>query len=171
VETILDGYILVRESEPFNSRNVIADTFEQVARILRAVDVVRKRPTIETVISYGEGNWANVPWIAFLDDRETKTTQHGVYVIFLFKEDGTGVYVTYNQGVTDIIKAQGRQLGRERLQQLARERRLECAWLSERGFLLDDTISLSEDAGLVIPPGGSGLAIQHSTSIKGMRQV
>jgi MrcB-like, N-terminal domain/EVE domain len=166
LETILDGYIPVRESEPFNSRNVIADTFEQVAKILRTADIVRKQPTITTVVSYGKGNWANVPWIAFLDDRETKTTQHGVYVVFLFKEDGTGVYLTYNQGVTDIIKAQGRQLGRERLQQLARERRLECAWLSERGFLLDDTISLSKDAGLGRDYEASTIA--HKLYLKGV---
>src|SRR5215510_14647495 len=101
LETILDGYVSVRESEPFNSRNVIADTFEQVAKILRASDAVRKRPNIKTIISYGKGNWASVPWIAFLDSRETTTTQSGVYVVFLFPEDMRGVYLTYNQGVTD----------------------------------------------------------------------
>jgi 5-methylcytosine-specific restriction protein B len=165
LETILDGYIPVRESEPFNSRNVIAETFEQIARILRATDAVRKRPTIKTVISYGKGNWANVPWIAFLDDRETTTTQHGVYAVFLFKDDGAGVYLTYNQGVTDIIKAQGRQKGQEQLQQLAKERRVECAWLSDRGFLLDNSISLSQDTGLGRDYEASTIA--HKLYLKG----
>ena len=50
--------------------------------------------------------------------------------------------------MTNIIKGQGRQIGQEQLRQLAQERRLECAWLSEHGFLLDDTISLSGDVGL-----------------------
>jgi hypothetical protein len=148
LETILEGYIAARKSEPFGSRVPIADVFVRLVELFRSSPVVVKRSSLKVVGSYGKGNWASVPWIAFLDNRETTTTQHGFYVVFLFKEDGTGVYLTYNQGVTDIIKAQGRQLGQQQLQQLAHERRLECAWLSERGFMLDDAISLTEEAGL-----------------------
>ena len=147
-ETILDGYASARESEPFSSRAPIADVFSRIVGFLHTSAVVAKHKNLKVVGSYGKGNWASVPWIAFLDNRETTTTQHGVYVVFLFKEDGKGVYLTYNQGVTDLIKAHGRQFGQEQLQQLARERRLECPWLAERGFLLDHSISLSSDTGL-----------------------
>ncbi len=50
--------------------------------------------------STGLGNWAAVPWIAFLDSRETNSTQSGVYPVLLFREDMTGVYMTIAQGVT-----------------------------------------------------------------------
>ena len=42
---------------------------------------------------------------------------------------------------------------------------MECAWLSERGFLLDDTISLSEDAGLGRDYEASTIA--HKLYLKG----
>ena len=53
------------------------------------------RPMIRVAWSVGQGNWARVPWIAFLDERETKTTQRGIYVVLLFREDMSGVYVTF----------------------------------------------------------------------------
>ncbi len=55
--------------------------------------------TIEVVWSVGFGNWARVPWIAFLDSHVT-TTQRGIYGVFLFREDVSGVS-TFNQGVTE----------------------------------------------------------------------
>ena len=165
LEAILQGYVLARESEPFNSRVPIADVFNRLVELFRRSPAVAKRTSLEVVASYGKGNWASVPWISFLDNRETATTQHGTYVVFLFKEDGTGVYLTYNQGVTDIIKAQGRQKGQEQLQQLAEERRKECAWLSDRDFLLDDSISLSEDTGLGRDYEASTIA--HKLYLKG----
>jgi hypothetical protein len=148
IEAILNGYVPAKESEPFSSRVPIGDVFNRLVDLLRLSSVVAKHASIKVSASYGKGNWANVPWISFLDSRETTTTQHGIYVVFLFKDDGTGVYLTYNQGVTDIIKAKGRRVAQETLQQRAQERRAECTWLSESGFLLDDTISLSEDPGL-----------------------
>ena len=121
LEAILQGYVLARESESFSSRVPIADVFNRVVELLRNSPSVAKRSSLKVTASYGKGNWASVPWISFLDNRETTTTQHGVYVVFLFKEDGTGVYLTYNQGVTDLIKAQGRQMGQEQLQHLAQK--------------------------------------------------
>lgn len=61
--------------------------------------------------SVGQGNWATVPWLAILDKRITETTQHGEYVVYLFAEDMSAVYLTFNQGVTVPIQEKGRREG------------------------------------------------------------
>ncbi|VFB11118.1 Domain of uncharacterised function (DUF3578) [Aeromonas salmonicida] len=50
--------------------------------------------------SVGAGNWANVPWISILDTRITTTTQSGIYPVYLFCADGSGFYLSLNQGTT-----------------------------------------------------------------------
>lgn len=50
--------------------------------------------------SIGNGQFASVPWIAIMDKRITKSTTKGIYIVFLFSEDGEKVYLTLNQGVT-----------------------------------------------------------------------
>ncbi|MFA5106412.1 MAG: DUF3578 domain-containing protein [Candidatus Micrarchaeia archaeon] len=55
---------------------------------------------IKIQASGGQGNWAYVPWIAFLDNRETSTPQKGVYVVYLFSMDNQHIYLTLAQGVT-----------------------------------------------------------------------
>lgn len=46
------------------------------------------------------GKWALVPWVAILDDRITSTTQRGVYVVYVFSQDMTKVFLTLGIGVT-----------------------------------------------------------------------
>lgn len=52
--------------------------------------------------SSGKGNWTDCPWIAILDKLVTETPQSGYYPVFLFKADMTGVYLSLNQGITDV---------------------------------------------------------------------
>ncbi|MHA6533704.1 MrcB family domain-containing protein [Paenibacillus sp. BAC0078] len=59
--------------------------------------------------SIGQGNWADVPWLAILDKRITSTTQSGEYVVYLFAEDMSAVYLTLAQGVTVPSKEKGRK--------------------------------------------------------------
>ncbi|MFE4713232.1 MrcB family domain-containing protein [Paenibacillus sp. NPDC056722] len=61
--------------------------------------------------SVGQGNWATVPWLAILDKRITETTQRREYVVYLFAEDMSTVYLTFNQGVTVPIQEMGRREG------------------------------------------------------------
>ena len=89
------------------------------------------------------GNWATVPWIALMDQRETKTTQHGVYVVYLFRADMSGVYLTLNQGVTKLKKSMKRSQAREELRRRAESIRPLVADLTESGFKLDNQIDLS----------------------------
>ncbi|WP_422361149.1 MrcB family domain-containing protein [Reichenbachiella sp.] len=52
--------------------------------------------------SSGQGNWADCPWIAILDGIITKTPQSGYYPVYLFRSDMKGVYLSLNQGVTQV---------------------------------------------------------------------
>lgn len=50
--------------------------------------------------SIGSGNFAEVPWVAIMDPELTKSTQIGIYIVFLFSSDGKRIYLSLNQGVT-----------------------------------------------------------------------
>ena len=73
--------------------------FKEVASALELAAPVVKRPTLSIDFS-GRGRQATLPWIALLDERETRTTQDGVYCVYLFREDLSGVYLTFAVGVT-----------------------------------------------------------------------
>ena len=106
--------------------------------------------TIDVKAGIGQGNWAKVPWIALLDPRATDSTQRGVYVVLLFRQDGSGVYATLNQGVTAPQTELGPAAGRELLRQRARAIRVrpELRELAKLGFRLDDEIDLRADPGV-----------------------
>jgi 5-methylcytosine-specific restriction enzyme A len=57
--------------------------------------------------SAGQGNWARVPWAAVFDRFVTDTAQDGYYVVYLVREDFTGIYLSLNQGVTTVKKQYG----------------------------------------------------------------
>ena len=148
LDTILDSYVDFRNSQPFGGRNSIIKSFNRVAEFLRKSDPVKKRSTLKVKFSCGQGNWARNPWIAFLDSRETKSTQRGVYVVILFKEDMNGLYLTFNQGVTDIISQYKRKEGYQVLIDKANTLRINCEFLKNSGFLLDNEVSLTDSLGL-----------------------
>ena len=148
IETILGEYLDTKTSEPFSGANAIAVQFADLERIMNAASCVVGRSHLRVTASYGRGNWSKVPWVAFLDDRETNSTQRGVYVVLLFKADMSGAYLTYNQGVTDLIKQHGRAAGHAQLSAVAAGLRADCGELEAREFSLADDISLSEEPGL-----------------------
>lgn len=55
-------------------------------------------------------NWADVPWLAILDPSITRSTQRGYYVVYLFSIDMKRVYLSLNQGMTELeqeLKTEG----------------------------------------------------------------
>ncbi|MDO9160635.1 MAG: DUF3578 domain-containing protein, partial [Burkholderiaceae bacterium] len=52
--------------------------------------------------SAGQGNWTNLPWVGIFNPEITSSAQSGYYIVYLFTEDMEGVYLSLNQGVTDI---------------------------------------------------------------------
>ncbi len=76
---------------------------DEVALIAQGID-----STFKIKASVGAGNWANVPWLSILNPRITTSTQSGVYPVYLFKADGSGVYLSLNQGTTTPTKKFGK---------------------------------------------------------------
>ena len=48
--------------------------------------------------SVGKGTWADCPTVAILDTTITTSTQYGIYLVYLFKSDMTGVYLSFEWG-------------------------------------------------------------------------
>ncbi|MCJ8301879.1 DUF3578 domain-containing protein [Shewanella sp.] len=59
-------------------------------------------PTLIIKASAGAGNWANVPWLSLLDPQITTSTQSGIYPVYLFRGDGTGLYLSLGFGSTNL---------------------------------------------------------------------
>jgi 5-methylcytosine-specific restriction enzyme A len=93
---------LIEKSKDFGG-NHLANKFrnefpQEIENLL--IDKTRYK----VVGSPGKGNWTDCPWIAILDLIITKSPQKGYYPVFLFKSDMSGVYLSLNQGVTDVIE-------------------------------------------------------------------
>jgi 5-methylcytosine-specific restriction enzyme A len=54
--------------------------------------------------SAGNSQWTVTPWVAVFDVLITESAQHGVYPVYIFREDFSGVYLTLNQGVTEVLR-------------------------------------------------------------------
>ena len=52
--------------------------------------------------SIGTGRVSKCPWVAIMNKKETESTQSGVYLVFLFSKDLKTVYLSLEQGVTDL---------------------------------------------------------------------
>lgn len=54
--------------------------------------------------SVGQGTWATIPWICIFDKKITKSATKGVYIVYLLSQDGNSLFLTFNQGCTEIRK-------------------------------------------------------------------
>lgn len=98
-----------------------------------------------TKASVGAGNWANVPWLSILDPEITTTTQDGIYPVYLFRADGSGVYLSLMQGTTGPTKALGKRLAAEHAEQVKQSIRQQVPALQSWG---ESTISLRSSTDL-----------------------
>jgi len=152
---VLDEYLNARR-EPFSGQHRMSLLFKRLRDELANQPAVRHRPTLHVSASAGKGNWARVPWIAFLEENETTSTQEGVYPVFLFREDMTGFYLTFNQGVTKPKNQHGTIAARRLIRDRAVALRRYCGRLEDVGFSLDGEIDLRADTGY-------GADYEHST--------
>ena len=69
--------------------------------------------------SIGNGNLANVPWVAIFNKSVTESAQKGYYIVLLFSQDMHSCYISLNQGVTEIRNHYGQQIARAKMREAA----------------------------------------------------
>lgn len=146
-EAILTSY---RETQrgPYRRDPVLWGHFESIQDRLKELSAIRNRDRLKVSWSAGRGNWAQVPWIVLLDERESTSSQKGIYCVFLFRADTSGVYLTFNQGVIEPKSRLGPAAGLTEVRETAAQLRRIASPLLRRGFFVDDKIDLHADPGL-----------------------
>lgn len=159
-KSILQRYDDARRNTGFSGNHEIKELFTEARQILKTSEEVKAFPNINVVSSYGKGNWATIPWISLLDQRETDTTQDGTYIVYLFEEGGNGLYIKLAQGVTTATKNFGTQ-AEEILRQRAEELRPRCQHLTDLGFDLSGQTNLHTEGKLGKLYEASTIAAKH----------
>ena len=73
-----------------------------VSDIPRALEPWVDEPGFKIQGSPGRGRWARTVWVAIFDRLVTSTAQRGYYLVYLFRNDGSAVYLSLNQGTTAV---------------------------------------------------------------------
>ena len=91
--------------------------------------------------SVGQGNWAMVPWICIFDRSITTSATKGEYIVYLLSKDCSELYLTFNQGCTEIRNTHSKKetinIMREKAEKIAKQ-------IDNHGFSEDENISLGE---------------------------
>lgn len=140
---VLDKFLteyIDAKSEPFAGnafgifiRNTIPDTIYKT-------DLVDSERYLVTG-SVGQGNWAMIPWICIFDRSVTTTATKGVYIVYLLSKDGKALYLTLNQGCTDIRSNNSKK---ETIRIMREKAKSVISKIDSRGFASDQNIYLGD---------------------------
>ncbi len=139
IDKFLNGYLAAKETtfagHPFGTfvRNELPNTIYNTG----LVDTEKYLVTG----SVGQGNWAAVPWVCIFDREITTSATKGVYIVYLLSKDGKSLYLTFNQGCTEIRKNNSKivtiRIMREKASEIASR-------INSRGFRSDEDINLGD---------------------------
>lgn len=96
---ILHKYPLESQKEFKNNeyankiRKEFAKQFDEII-----LELTSGNPNYEGKISLGMNGWAKTPWAGIKNYSCAKTFQKGLYLIYIFQKDGSGVYLSLDQG-------------------------------------------------------------------------
>lgn len=146
----LAEYGKVPPKTPLTDGHPISLAFHALQRQLATSWPVTQRPTLEIAWSAGKGGKSKVPWVALLDRRVTKSTRTGVYGVYLFRQDLSGVYLALGLGAAGTVGRFYDVSRRDRRDLQARAMRLQpfCHELASRGFSTEQAIDLRTDSKL-----------------------
>jgi MoxR-like ATPase len=135
----------VRNS-PFGEVSDLWGDLNELKALLEGLPSVQKRSQIVVKWSVGKGVWAKVPWIALLNRRVTTSTQTGVYVVILVAEDLSTLYITLNQGMTDLVEELGQQAAARTLAERSGAFQSLVQDLKEHGIVVGNDIDLKTES-------------------------
>jgi len=93
----------------------------------------------------GIGRFADVPWVAVLNNKFGGRATEGYYVVFLFSKDSQRIYLSVGVGAGSGTTGGWTLADRKRVENNAIKLRSRCKHLSELGFELSANIDLATD--------------------------
>lgn len=98
--------------------------------------------------SVGAGSWADVPWVGVFDKRVTTSAQRGVYIVYLLNKTTKELFLTLNQGVTDVVTISNSKAAGN-LQNRAQSIRSKIGFFPDLESSLNGSGSKAYDAGCI----------------------
>lgn len=152
VEKILNEYIPAKQQQ-FAGHKMGSFFRNEIPNYIYSTGIVNAKTHL-IAGSVGQGNWATVPWVCIFDRKITTSATKGVYIVYLLSKDGNTLYLTLNQGCTDIYNIHGKS----KAISIMRERASEIvSKIDSRGFSFDESVNL-----------GSGLTVLAELYQRGM---
>ena len=137
IEKILNEYVLAKQ-EQFTGHAMGSFFRNDIPMKIYQTGVVDSNKYLITG-SVGQGNWATVPWVCIFDRSITTSATKGVYIVYLLAKDGKTLYLTFNQGCTDIRRSHSK---RETIE-IMREKAADIvSKINGKGFSTDENINL-----------------------------
>lgn len=112
----------------------------EIPEALYATGLVDREKYLITA-SVGAGNWAMIPWICIFDRSITTSATKGVYIVYLLSKDSKRLYLTFNQGCTEISNSHSK---RETIQIMRNKAAEIVSYTNAHGFGMGDDIDLGE---------------------------
>ena len=107
IERLLNEYVNVK-NETFANNSFGVFVRNEIPEIIYETGLVNKENFLITG-SVGQGNWAMIPWICIFNRSITTSATKGVYIVYLLSKDGNTLYLTFNQGCTDLKNKYGKK--------------------------------------------------------------
>ena len=137
VEKILNEYTAAKQ-KTFTGHPMGAFFRNDIPNAIYKTGIVDSKTHLVTG-SVGKGNWAMVPWICIFDRQITTSATKGVYIVYLLSKDGNTLYLTFNQGCTEIRNTHSKV---ETIKIMRRKAAEIVARIDGRGFASDEKANL-----------------------------
>ncbi len=105
-EYVLDRYRF-KPQKVSNQNSLYQVICYQIPKAIK--EIIGERSDIKVFGSMGKGNMCRCPWVALLKKEITTSTKEGIYLVYLFRADMQGFYLSLNQGITYFNERYGRK--------------------------------------------------------------
>ncbi len=140
IEKLMRGYVTAK-SEVFANNPFGEFVRKDIPALFYETSLIDKDKYL-VVGSVGQGNWAMVPWICIFDRSITTSATRGEYIVYLLSKDCSTLYLTFNQGCTDIRKTHNKK---ETIAIMRKKAAKIAAQIDDHGFASDENVSLGEN--------------------------
>lgn len=125
LQVVLDNYLDLKATNKSSTKPTrpeqIAIKYDIPQFFTSILEKENKHDRFKIEGSYGQGNLANIPWVAIFDKEITTSAQSGYYIVLLFSADMQSCYLSLNQGVTSYLSAYGNTIGFQKIQNVSEQ--------------------------------------------------